>query len=291
MNVPIYQGISQIINNYDAFIIGIRGVIVGKDLEISKAKNVLEILRANNKKVILLTNSSCRTAFLKNALEAQGISKDLFLGILSAGELLHFEFKNKTNPLFNSLGNKYFLLGQDKDENVFENLPFDRVNDINSADFIFVCGASDEFPDADAYVSLFNHAVSLNLPMISCGYDRISILGGKIVLGAGAIASQYQKLGGNVIFRGKPDVDVFEYCCEGFDNLSKEKIAVIGDSFDTDILGASNSGLDSFLIISGIHYRELGAGFNSLFPDAERINDLARINGVFPKGAMEYFSA
>ncbi len=72
--------------------------------------------------------------------------------------------------------------------------------------------------------------------------------------------------------------------------MLKEKIAVIGDSFDTDILGASNAGLDSFLIISGIHYRELGAGFNSLFPDAERINDLARINGVFPKGAMEYFS-
>lgn len=288
MNVPTYQGVSQIAHNYEAFIIGLRGVIVGNN-NIDNAKNVLEELRRNNKKVILLTNSAGRSGLLEQSLIVQGVDRASYLGILSAGEILHFEFKNKTNEEFNSLGYNYFLMGPNSDPEIFEGLHYERVRDVTLADFILVTGPAFEFEDVDTYVAFLNACLERNLPMVACGHDRISMNANKIIIGAGSIANQYQKLGGRVIFRGKPDKDVFLYCREAFPDTPLDKIAVIGDSFDTDIVGANNVNMDAFLITNGIHARELGVNANSIFPDAERINDLARINGAFPKGALEAF--
>jgi len=289
MNVPIYQGVSQIAHNYDAFIVGIRGVIIGQDNNYDAALAALKELKNIGKKVILLTNSSSRADLLKDVLNNLQITPELYSGILSAGEILHFEFKNKTEACFSDIGNNYYLLGTAKDMAIFDNLSYERVMDVKLADFILVCGPAEEFEDVDTYVSFLNTCVDKNLPMIACGHDRISIAKGKIVIGAGSIATQYQKLGGKVIFRGKPDKKVFLYCCQGFENVPVNRIAVIGDSFDADICGANNANLDSFLIVNGIHARELGANLNSILPDAERINDLSRISGVFPKGAMHAF--
>src|SRR5690606_22834875 len=69
---------------------------------------------------------------------------------------------------------------------------------------------------------------------------------------AGAIAKEYEKLGGNVQWFGKPHAMVYEYAHKLIDNINKKDILAVGDSLETDIPGAENFGVDSILVTDGI---------------------------------------
>ena len=70
---------------------------------------------------------------------------------------------------------------------------------------------------------------------------------------AGALALQYEKLGGKVKYFGKPYKKIYQKTLEKIKVKNKKKIIAIGDSLRTDILGANNFGIDSALVLSGIH--------------------------------------
>ena len=80
---------------------------------------------------------------------------------------------------------------------------------------------------------------------------------GKMLICAGEIAKYYQSLGGKVIFFGKPFKEVFKLCLTQIQKLNPvidiNDIIVIGDSLETDILGANKAQIKSILIGSGIH--------------------------------------
>ena len=69
----------------------------------------------------------------------------------------------------------------------------------------------------------------------------------------GTIADLYDHMGGTVVILGKPSKEIYLKSCKQFDQINKSKILAVGDSLDHDILGASNFGVDSVLITSGIH--------------------------------------
>ena len=66
----------------------------------------------------------------------------------------------------------------------------------------------------------------------------------------GCLGAYYQKLGGNVVYFGKPMQGIFEYAKTLVPNA--KKIAMIGDTPWTDILGGKNSELDTILTLTGI---------------------------------------
>ena len=65
---------------------------------------------------------------------------------------------------------------------------------------------------------------------------------------AGTLAEIFKKLGGKVIYFGKPYTEIYNFCMK-----KNENILVIGDNIRTDIKGANNMKLDSMLITGGIH--------------------------------------
>ena len=68
---------------------------------------------------------------------------------------------------------------------------------------------------------------------------------------AGTIAKIFEKIGGKVIYIGKPYSDIYNFCKKG-----NEKVLVIGDNIRTDIKGANSMKFDSLFITQGIHKEE-----------------------------------
>ena len=89
--------------------------------------------------------------------------------------------------------------------------------------------------------------------MICTNPDLIVDKGKKRELCAGSVALVFEKMGGEVIYFGKPFPAVYN---QSIDNKDK-KILSIGDNLNTDIKGANLLNYDSLLISDGIHKDEI----------------------------------
>lgn len=96
--------------------------------------------------------------------------------------------------------------------------------------------------------------------------------------GGGVMVNAVQTCTGkNPIVIGKPNTIMFEIACEQTGLLPKE-IMVIGDRYDTDILGGINGGFRTAMVLSGVDSRESIAGFprqpDLVCDDLEAVVDL-----------------
>ena len=89
--------------------------------------------------------------------------------------------------------------------------------------------------------------------MICTNPDLIVDKGKKRELCAGSVALVFEKIGGEVIYFGKPFPAIYN---QSIDNKNK-KILWIGDNLNTDNKGANLLNYDSLLISNGIHKDEI----------------------------------
>jgi HAD superfamily hydrolase (TIGR01459 family) len=289
MEIPVISGLSQIKNNYDAFIVDIWGVIFEGAKLYDGVLSTLTELKRENKKIVFLTNSSRRSSIVADNIAKLGVTRDLYHGLLSSGEIIHYELKEKQNHFYKSLGKRFFHLGPQRKTGITDGLDLTEVKDVTNADFVLETGPIYENGDLENYAPFLRSCINRNLNMVCANPDRITLKDGHLTIGSGSIANLYEKMGGFVSYRGKPSNNVFEYCIEGLEGIDKSRIAVIGDSFDTDIAGANKVGLDSILVMGGIHSREI-KGTSSDTSLEEKIYDLSRIYGFFPKMAISSFN-
>ncbi|MGD9637825.1 MAG: TIGR01459 family HAD-type hydrolase [Alphaproteobacteria bacterium] len=288
-NIPVLSGISNLADNYDAFIVDLWGVVFEGNRPYDGVIDALIALSQANKKVVFLTNSSRRSEIVASTLEAVGLTRNLYYGLLSSGEVIHYEMKARQDSFFKNLGYNYFHIGAKRITGIVDGLNYKETPTIAEADFILLTGLPFSGADETSLRPVLERSVDLRLPMICCNPDVKGIASGVAVPGSGSIANYYERLGGVVFRRGKPDPRVFKYCLEGLpEYIYKERTVVIGDSFETDLIGADKAGLDSVLIASGVHRREIKMTLGAL-PDSENITDLARHYGVFPRAAVPYF--
>jgi ribonucleotide monophosphatase NagD (HAD superfamily) len=89
--------------------------------------------------------------------------------------------------------------------------------------------------------------------MICTNPDLIVDRGNKRELCAGSVALVFEKMGGEVIYFGKPFPEVYNQSI----NNDEKRVLSIGDNLKTDIKGANLLGYDSLLISNGIHRNEI----------------------------------
>ena len=77
----------------------------------------------------------------------------------------------------------------------------------------------------------------------------------KFVLQVGTLAEYYKKIGGKVIYIGKPYKEIFSYALKDL-KFDKKKILMIGDNTQTDIAGANKFGIKSALVLDGFNKNE-----------------------------------
>ena len=88
--------------------------------------------------------------------------------------------------------------------------------------------------------------------MVCTNPDLIVNKGKKTEYCAGSVAMIFEKIGGEVIYFGKPYPEVYNQAIKS----NKKKVIAIGDNLRTDIKGANNMNYDSLIITSGVHNKE-----------------------------------
>lgn len=286
--IPFVSGLRSVVSAYDAFIVDLWGVIYEEDHLCFGVFNALSQMNDEGKKVIFLSNSPLRVADISKKIEKMGLKRHLYQGILTAGEVMYHELRTRTDPFFSNLGRRCFHLGPDSFWQPYANLGYVPVPNVDEADFVFVTGTFGTGDSLEKYDPFFKACLSRRLSMVCACPDPYIVQNGIPHIAAGALTAQYQKLGGNVFWRGKPDPSVFEYCMEGFEGVDRKRVAVIGDSIVTDLTGASYSKIDALFIAGGVHAKELGVARGQQ-PDMDRLRSLMRQYDLTVKAVLPAF--
>ena len=257
-DIVTIQGINEIINRYNIFILDQWGVMHDGNQAYQFAITCIKQLYDKNKKLIIISNSSKRKNTTENNLPQFGFDPDHFLEIMTSGEMiwkslvnLNYNFakklKNNCFHIYDDTKNdgKSFLEGLDK---------YNFVNDIENADFILGCTPYQNSKTID-YIPLLSKAIQRNLPFVCANpdFETIENISNRYFICMGTIAELYNNMGGQVLILGKPSVEIYKKSTEKIKNINKSKMIAIGDSLHHDIKGANAFGIDSVLITSGIH--------------------------------------
>ncbi len=134
------SGISEIVDEYDAFITSIFGVIHNRTSLIPGVRGCLEKLAENGKTILLLTNAPKRASTIIQQLSQIGVPPSLYQHVVSSGEEAFKHLSQRSDPWHATLGKYCYYLGSTDDDDLIENLEVYPVSDIRRADFILAVG-------------------------------------------------------------------------------------------------------------------------------------------------------
>jgi len=240
------EGLSSIVDDYQLFYVDLWGVVHnGVSLHTEAIKTLKEI-KKKNKDYILLTNAPRPNSAVKSFLEKLGMEKEISDHVFTSGEAaLNYLKINFSNKLF-------FHVGPPRDFDLFVDFKKMKTEKIENSEYILCTGLFDSHDkDLNYYKNLFEKNIQKR--MICTNPDLIVDRGNQRELCAGSVAMVFEKMGGEVIYFGKPYPEVYN---QSFDNKNK-KILSIGDNLNTDIKGANLLNFDSLLISNGIHKNEI----------------------------------
>jgi HAD superfamily hydrolase (TIGR01459 family) len=186
-----------------------------------------------------------------------GVPLGLYHAVMSSGEEAWQYLHDRTDPFYAALGRRCLHICSERDLEIREGLDLDFVETPAEADFILNTGPAEWEDTYEDYAPLLQGARARDLPMVCANPDLVVIHAGRAALCAGAIAEQYEMLGGRVRWHGKPYPSVYDSCLALLGIAERSRIMAIGDSLRTDIAGAARAGIDSLFITGGIHAAEL----------------------------------
>ena len=240
------EGLCSIVDNYQLFYIDLWGVVHNGVSLHKEAIITLKEISKKGKEYILLTNAPRPNKVVKKFLEKMGMEKEIRERVFTSGEA-SLSYLRK-----NLIDKKFFHLGPPKDIDLFKDFIQMKSDKIENSEFIICTGLFEEYEeDLKYYKKLFEK--NLDKKMICTNPDLIVDRGKSRELCAGSIAIIFEKMGGKVIYFGKPYPEVYN---QSIDNKGK-KVLSIGDNLNTDIKGANLLNYDSLIISNGIHKDEI----------------------------------
>ncbi len=240
------EGLCSIVDDYQLFYIDLWGVIHNGIKLHKEAINTLRQISKKNKDYVLLTNAPRPNASVKNFLEKMGMEKEIRDHVFTSGEAaLNYLRKNLIDKFF-------FHIGPPRDFDLFKDFEKNKTTNLEKSEYILCTGLFDDHhKDLVFYRDLLDQ--HLKKKMICTNPDLIVDRGNKRELCAGSVAMVFEKMGGNVVYFGKPYPEVYNQST----NNKDKKILSIGDNLNTDIKGANLLNYDSLIISNGIHKNEI----------------------------------
>ena len=240
------EGLSSIVDNYQLFYVDLWGVVHNGVTLHDEAINVLKEITKKGKEYILLTNAPRPNQAVKSFLQKLGMEKEIRDHVFTSGEAALVYLKK------NFLGKNFYHVGPPRDFDLFKDFEKMKLDEIENCEYILCTGLYDNHnEDLKYYKNLFQN--SLKKKMICTNPDLIVDRGNIREFCAGSVAMVFEKMGGEVVYFGKPYPEVYN---QSIDNKNK-KILSIGDNLNTDIKGANLLNYDCLLISNGIHKNEI----------------------------------
>ena len=240
------DGLRSIVDDYQLFYVDLWGVVHNGVFLHQEAIKVLNEITNKKKDYILLTNAPRPNHVVKSFLEKLGMEKEIREHVFTSGEAaLNYLKKNLSTKTF-------FHIGPPRDFDLFKDFHKNKLESIETCDYILCTGL---FDDHDEDLKYYKDLLEKNLEkkMICTNPDLIVDRGNKRELCAGSVAMVYEKMGGEIVYFGKPYPEVYS---QSINNKNK-KVLSIGDNLNTDIKGANLLNFDSLIISNGIHKNEI----------------------------------
>ena len=217
----------------------------GINIHKNAIKALYEILKLK-KDFVLLTNAPRPNKNVRSFCEKLGMDKMLSNHVFTSGEAaLSYLKKNLYADIF-------FHVGPPRDFDLFSDFKNNKTNKIEDASYLLCTGLfDDQKTDLNFYKDILERSISKK--MICTNPDLIVDKGNVRELCAGSVAVIFEKMGGEVLYFGKPYPEVYN---QSINNKNK-KILSIGDNLNTDIKGANLLNYDSLIISNGIHQNEI----------------------------------
>ncbi len=241
--------------------------------------------------VVLLTNSPRPGHMTTKQINSIGVPRESWDIIVTSGDAAqHSLFRG-------DVGNNVYHIGTRNEYPFFHEgmseSPSPKINRVSlqEAEGIVCTGPFDESLDnASDYLPDLQIAISKGFKLLCANPDLEVYRGAKKVICAGAIARQYEMIGGDVLLFGKPKAEIYNLAFARAEKLlgqlEKSKILCVGDGPLTDLAGAIRNGYPSLFVTGGLAKDETGTG---LHPDQNKLHRyLARID-MKPDFAIGYF--
>lgn len=282
------RDIAELAPRYSSFIIDQWGVVHDGAAPYPDAIDCLAQLRAAGKRVVLLSNSGQRAAPNRRRLAELGIGDELYDAVVTSGEATWRALDERTDPFFAGLGRRCLLWSRYGDLGAIEGLPLERVERVEDAEFLLLAGTEDEASLED-FVDPLERAAARPLPMVCANPDVVVVRpNGGVGMAPGTVARHYEQLGGKVGYVGKPHRPVYELCLALLDRPPPDQVLAIGDSLAHDIAGGAAMGLDTALIMDGIHADRFSP-MDQPGANGAAFAELEQEFGVLPSWAMPRF--
>ena len=270
------KGISEISDKFDVYFIDLWGVIHNGVQCYPEALKVLEKLKEQNKKIVLISNAPRPAAVVKVFLETIGLKSSGYDFLVTSGDI------TREYISLNSSKKNFYHLGPTRESDLFKDLNVTLTSKEECEEIICTGLVSDEEEKLQDYKILLDFFLNKKIPLICANPDEVVARGEKIVFCAGALANQYKQEGGMVRYFGKPYSEIYSFALKkirahkDFKDKKEINTLVIGDNIKTDIKGANLSNLDSVLILNGIYkdfFRDGTVNFDQL-KDSVNLKDV-----------------
>lgn len=256
----IIASIDDIADRYDAIFCDVWGVLHNGRQAYPAACAALQRLKAVGTHVVLITNVPKPRDPIPAQLARAGVPRDAWDAIVTSGDAIRAELGARAP------GPVYRIGPRDYDKELWAGLDLAEAP-LAEANFIGISGLNRDDETPDDYAHILRDAKARNLDLICANPDIIVQFGDRMIWCAGAIARDYEKLGGNVIMAGKPFAPIYDLARKELSliagrDVEAHRILCIGDGVVTDVLGANAQGLDVLFIAAGIHGEALHTAGN-----------------------------
>ncbi|GAB4225969.1 MAG: TIGR01459 family HAD-type hydrolase [Methyloligellaceae bacterium] len=256
-DIPLIPSVSLLAPDYDVWLCDIWGVLHNGLQPFPSACDACRRFRAQGGCVVLISNSPRpRDGVIRQMLEI-GVPEDAWDAVATSGDV--------TRDLIARNVDKAMLhIGPQRDLGIFEGHDI-RFAGPAEAEIIVCSGLHDDTSETpEDYLPLLRDLAGRGLVMICANPDLMVERGHRLVYCAGALAAEYEKLGGRVLYAGKPHRPIYDLAlalaqkARG-EAADRRRILAIGDGLKTDMAGAAAAGLDALYIASGLHLSEAGS--------------------------------
>ena len=256
------RGLAELGRDRDLVFCDIWGVIHNGLKHHASAVDALRRFRLAGGTVVLITNAPSPKAHVRRWLDKLHVPRDAYDDIATSGDVtIDLIVEAGCPPLF-AIGPREETALYEAAAAVGHGTPaLVPIEDARLA----ICIGLDETGDAPAdYDPMLQVLHAQNIDLICANPDIVVEVGDTLVYCAGAIAERYAALGGRVVQAGKPFPAIYAKARTLAEAIRgptpKDRMLAIGDAMNTDIRGASQEGLASLLITSGIHRAVLHGG-------------------------------
>ena len=281
----IIPSLDAIADRYDAVLCDVWGVLHNGRRAYPAACAALQRFRAAGKHVVLITNVPKPRGPIPGQLDHAGVPRDAWDAIVTSGDAIRAELALRAP------GPMYKIGPDDYDRTLWEGLGL-ATAPLSSAKFFAISGLNRDDETPADYADTLREARSHDLELICANPDIIVQHGDRMIWCAGAIARDYEAIGGKVIMAGKPFAPIYDLAYRELEGVAgkqidKARILTIGDGVPTDLAGAQAQGLDCLFIASGMHGEAL---WTNGAIDAAKVDAALAQDGVRAAYAMTALS-